>query len=204
MYDGTFQGIPAVYPVDAANNKKFIFAITADGRLIQVWDTAGRWQHGFPAELAPGWDKNKRFQSGVAVYPTHATENKSIYAITTDGELVHLYDTDIWHFSFPLRWIQNAPRFQGMPAVFPDTPSSTSASVYAVSTDNKLVHARLGNNGWVFEYLVENAGVRFQGSPAAFLRPDGKICIYVLTTDGRLVQVWNDPRWVFDFPAEQV
>jgi hypothetical protein len=34
-----FQGSVAVFPTNAAANKKSIYLLTTDGRLAQVWDT---------------------------------------------------------------------------------------------------------------------------------------------------------------------
>jgi subtilisin family serine protease len=47
---GRRRGV-AVFGRDPAGNKKSIYAITSDGRLVQIWDTT-RWNLSFPAELA--------------------------------------------------------------------------------------------------------------------------------------------------------
>jgi hypothetical protein len=46
-----FSGQPAVFGLDAATNKKALYAVTTDGRLAQLWDRP-TWQLDFPAELA--------------------------------------------------------------------------------------------------------------------------------------------------------
>jgi hypothetical protein len=87
-----FQGSPAVFPTNAAANKKAIYAITTDGRLAQLWDT-DRWNLDFPAEGAG--QAGLRFQNGPAVFPTNAAaDKKAIYVVTTDGRLAQLWDTD--------------------------------------------------------------------------------------------------------------
>ena len=36
---------------DPTANKKSVYAVTTDGRLVQIWDTS-QWNLSFPAELA--------------------------------------------------------------------------------------------------------------------------------------------------------
>ncbi|MEV0665423.1 hypothetical protein ACIBI3_33500 [Actinomadura luteofluorescens] len=94
-----FAGSPAVFGRDAVHNKKSIYAMTADGRLAQIWDT-NRWNIDFPAELAgqPGL----RFTGSPAVFGRDIAHNKkSIYAITTDGQLAQIWDTNRWNIDFP-------------------------------------------------------------------------------------------------------
>jgi hypothetical protein len=94
-----FQGSPAVFPTNAAGFEKGIYAITTDGRLAQIWDT-DRWWMDFPAEQAGFTDV--RFQGSPAVFPTNAAGfEKGIYAITTDGKLAQIWDTDRWWMDFP-------------------------------------------------------------------------------------------------------
>jgi hypothetical protein len=106
-----FQGGIAVFPTKAEENKKAIYAVTTDGRLAQIWDTT-TWNVDFPAEVAG--PAGLRFQGGIAgiavppapasgaVFPTKAEENKKdIYAITTDGRLAQIWDTNQWNLDFP-------------------------------------------------------------------------------------------------------
>jgi hypothetical protein len=118
-----------------------------------VWDT-DRWNIGFPAELAG--QAALRFHGGLAVLRTsYGANKKAIFAITTDGRLVQLWDTDRWNIGFPAE-------------------------------------------------LAGQAGIRFQGAPAACPTDFGnnKKAILVVTTDGRLAQVWDADRWHLDFPFE--
>jgi subtilisin family serine protease len=100
-FKAVFQvhGRPAVFPTNAGDNKKSIYVLTTEGRLAQVWDTH-QWNLDFPAELAGQPDL--RFQGSPAVFPTDAGANKkSIYAVTTDGRLAQVWDTDHWNLDFP-------------------------------------------------------------------------------------------------------
>jgi len=130
-----------------------LYAITTDGRLAQVFDTT-KWNLDFPAEAAN--QPKLRFAGGPAVFGRDAAGNKkSIYAITTDGRLAQIWDTTKWNIAFPAE-ATNQPNF------------------------------------------------RFQGSPAVFGRDpaDDKKSIYAITTDGRLVQIWDTTKWNLSFPAE--
>jgi hypothetical protein len=96
-----FQGGIAVFPTDANANKKAIYAVTTNGRLAQIWDTT-TWNLDFPAEIAGPAFAGLRFQGGIEVLPTKAEENKkNIYAITTDGRLAQIWDTNQWNVDFP-------------------------------------------------------------------------------------------------------
>jgi hypothetical protein len=74
---------------------------TTNGRLAQIWDTT-TWNLDFPAEIAGPAFAGLRFQGGIEVLPTKAEENKkNIYAITTDGRLAQIWDTNQWNVDFP-------------------------------------------------------------------------------------------------------
>ncbi len=49
--------------------------------------------------------------------------------------------------------------------------------------------------------LAGYSNLRFQGTPALFWR-NGNMTIFVMTTDGRLAQIFDTNRWNLDFPAE--
>jgi hypothetical protein len=60
---------------------------------------------------------------------------------------------------------------------------------------------------WHVDFPAENAGqagLRFQSGPAVFPTnaPANKKSIYVVTSDGRLAQVWDDVAWHLDFPLQ--
>ena len=200
-----FQGSPAVFGRDAAANKKSLYAITADGRLIQVWDTS-QWNHDFPAAAAG--QPTLRFQGSPAVFGRDPAGNKkSIYAITTDGRLAQIWDTTQWNIDFPAE-ATNQPnlRFQGSPAVFGRDPAGNKKSLYLATTDGRLVQI-WDTTQWNVDFPAElagQAGLRFPGTPAVFGRdPAGnKKSIYAVTTDGRLVQIWDTTQWNISFPAE--
>ena len=200
-----FQKRPAVFPTNAAANKKSIYMVTADGRLAQVWDT-NHWNLDFPAELAG--QKGLRFQRSPAVFPTNAAANKkSIYVVTTDGRLAQVWDTNHWNLDFPAESAGQAGlRFQGGPAVFPTNAAANKKSIYLLTTDGRLAQV-WDTNHWNLDFPAESAGqagLRFQGSPAVFPTnaAGNKKSIYLITTDGRLAQVWDTNRWNLDFPAE--
>ncbi|MGE0729408.1 MAG: hypothetical protein AB7O92_12200 [Acidimicrobiia bacterium] len=190
-----FQGTPAVMPTTRGPNKKSIYAITTDGRLAQLWDT-DQWNLDSPAELAG--QQNLRFQGTPAVMPTtHGPNKKSIYAITTDGRLAQLWDTDQWQLDFPAELAgQQNLRFQGTPAVMPTTHGPNKKSIYAITTDGRLAQL-WDTDQWQLDFPAELAGqqnLRFQGTPAVMPTTHGpnKKSIYAITTDGRLAQLWDE------------
>ena len=200
-----FRGAPAVFGRDAGANKKSIYVVTADGRLAQVWDT-DRWNLDFPAELSG--QPELRFQAGPAVFGRDAGANKkSLYAITTDGRLAQVWDTDRWNLDFPAELAgQPGLRFRGAPAVFGRDAGANKKSLYAITTDGRLAQV-WDTDRWNLDFPAELAGqpgLRFRGAPAVFGRDAGanKKSLYAITTDGRLAQVWDTDRWNLDFPAE--
>ena len=190
---------------DPVANTKSIYSVTTDGRLAQVWDT-DRWNLDFPAELAG--QPALRFQPGVAVFGRDAAENrKSIYAVTTDGRLAQVWDTDRWNLDFPAELAgQPALRFQPGVAVFGRDAAENRKSIYAVTTDGRLAQV-WDTDRWNLDFPAELAGqpaLRFQPGVAVFGRDaaENRKSIYAVTTDGRLAQVWDTDRWNLDFPAE--
>ncbi|MCX4582617.1 S8 family serine peptidase [Streptomyces sp. NBC_01481] len=94
-----FQGSPAVFPRDPDRNLKTLYAITSDGRLAQMWDHEG-WNHDFPAEQA-GFP-TLRFEGAPAGFARDLGRNlKSLYVLTTDGQLAQIWDQDGWNLDFP-------------------------------------------------------------------------------------------------------
>ena len=95
---GRRRGV-AVFGRDAAGDKKSLYAITTQGRLAQLFDTT-KWNIDFPAEATN--QPSLRFQGSPAVFGRDPAGNKkSIYAVTTDGRLVQIWDTTQWNLSFP-------------------------------------------------------------------------------------------------------
>jgi hypothetical protein len=200
-----FQGTPAVFQTSTEGNKKSIYVLTNDGRLAQIWDT-DRWNLDFPAEKAG--QGGLRFQGSPAVFQIYTGANKkSIYVLTTDGRLAQVWDTDRWNLDFPAETAgQRGLHFQGSPAVFPTNAGGNKKSIYVLTTDGRLAQI-WDTDRWNLDFPAETAGQRglhFQGSPAVFPTNAGgnKKSIYVLTTDGRLAQIWDTDRWNLDFPAE--
>ena len=200
-----FQGSPAVFGRDLAGDKKSIYVVTSDARLAQLWDT-DRWNLDFPAEL--GGQAGLRFQGSPAVFGRDLPGNKkSIYVVTSDGRLAQLWDTDRWNLDFPAELGGQAGlRFQGSPAVFGRDLAGNKKSIYVVTNDARLAQL-WDTDRWNLDFPAElggQAGLRFQGSPAVFGRdlPGNKKSIYVVTSDGRLAQLWDTDRWNLDFPAE--
>ena len=103
--------------------------IAEDGRLAQLWDT-DRWNIDFPTELA---GQDLRFQGGLAVFPTDSPANKKVIcAVTNDGRLAQIWDSDRWNVDFPAAAAgQQNLRFQGAPAVFPTNASARKKSIYS-------------------------------------------------------------------------
>ena len=61
--------------------------------------------------------------------------------------------------------------------------------------------------GWNLDFPAEaagQAGLRFLGSPAVFGRDLARNTksIYVVTSEGRLAEVYDQDGWNLDFPAE--
>jgi hypothetical protein len=200
-----FQHGVAVFPTNAQDNKKAIYAITTDGRLAQIWDT-DHWELDFPAELAG--HAQLRFKGIAAVFPTNAADNKkSIYAITTDGRLAQIWDSNQWELDFPAELAGHGSlRFQPFPAVFATNGEDNKKSIYVITEDGRLAQI-WDTDHWELDFPAEAAGfgsLRFQQGVTVFSTnaEDNKKAIYAITTDGRLAQIWDSNRWELDFPAE--
>jgi hypothetical protein len=198
-----FLGSPAVFGRDLGANKKSIYAITNDGRLTQLWDT-NVWNLDFPAELAG--QGGLRFQGSPAVFGRDQEANEtSVYAITNDGRLAQLWDTNVWNLDFPAELAgQGGLRFQGSPAVFERDPAANKKSIYAITNDGRLAQL-WDTNVWNLDFpadLAGQGGLRFQGSPSVLGRDAAanKKSIYAITTTGQLTQVWDTDVWNLDFP----
>jgi len=146
------------------------------------------------------------FQRGVAVFPTNAAANKkAIYAITTDGRLMQIWDTDQWRFDFPAEAAGHAGlRFKGIPAVFPTNAAANKKSIYAITNNGRLAQI-WDTDRWNLDFPAEAAGrprLRFEGTPAVFPTnaAANKKSIYAVTNNGRLAQIWDTDRWNLDFP----
>jgi nitrogen fixation protein len=202
-----FQGSPAVFGRDLTRNTKSIYVVTTDGRLAQVWDDNG-WHLDFPAEASE--HPTLRFQGSPAVFARDPIRNtKSIYVLTTDGRLAQVWDDNGWHLDFPAEASEHPSlRFQGSPAVFGRDLTRNTKSIYVLTTDGRLAQV-YDDNGWHLDFPAgasEHPTLRFQGSPAVFGRDRTRNTksIYVVTTDGRLAQVWDQNGWQLNFPAEAV
>jgi hypothetical protein len=195
----------AVFPTNLAADKKAIYAVTTDGRLAQIWDT-NKWNVDFPAELADPSFNNLRFQNGIDAFLT-GSNKKAIYAVTTDGRLAQIWDTNKWNVDFPAELAGppfNNLRFHKGIAAFPT--GSGRKAIYAVTTDGRLAQI-WDTNKWNVDFPAELAdppfnNLRFQDSIAAFPTGSGRKAIYAVTTDGRLAQIWDTNKWNVDFPAE--
>jgi hypothetical protein len=78
-----------------------IFALVTDGRIAHFFDE-GTWKSDFPAEIAGRPDL--RFTGGVfATVGTIPGSRQSAFAITADGVVAQLWDSDGWRWnvSFP-------------------------------------------------------------------------------------------------------
>ena len=142
-----------MFATNGEDNKKSIYVITEDGRLAQIWDT-DHWELDFPAEAA-GFG-SLRFQQGVTVFSTNAEDNKkAIYAITTDGRLAQIWDSNRWELDFPAELAGHAQlRFQGIPAVFPTNAEDNKKSIYAITTDGRLAQV-WDTNQWKLDFPNE-------------------------------------------------
>ncbi len=210
-----FQPGVAVFGRDAVNNKKSLYAITTDGRLAQIWDT-DVWNLDFPAEQTnTPTNAALRFQPGVGVFGRDSVNNKkSLYAITTDGRLAQIWDTDTWNMDFPAEKT-NIPgnaglRFTHLVRVFGRDPVNNKKSLYAITTDGRLAQI-WDTDVWNLDFPAEqtntptNAALRFRPGVGVFGRDsvNNKKSLYAITTDGRLAQIWDTDTWNMDFPAEK-
>lgn len=100
----------------------------------------------------PEW-RSLRFQNGVAVFPTNATANKkSIYVVTTDGQLAQVWDTTSWNLVFPAALAEQPElRFENSVAVFPIDAAANKKSIYAITTQQQLAQMS-ETDRWRLEY----------------------------------------------------
>jgi hypothetical protein len=195
----------AAFGRDPVGNKKSLYSIINDGNLAQIWDT-DKWNFDLPVELSG--NPSIRFTSSPAVFGRDSAGNKkSLYAITTDGRLAQIWDTNKWNLDFPAELSGNPGlRFTGSPAVFGRDSAGNKKSLYAVTTDGRLAQV-WDTDKWNLDFPAElsgNPGLRFTGSPAVFGRDSAgnKKSLYAITKDGRLAQIWDTDKWNLDFPAE--
>ena len=190
----------------SANFKVSLYAVTANGRLAAIWDT-DRWHLDFPAELAGHSDL--RFTGGPTVFGRDSSANfkVSLHAITTDGRLAAIWDTDRWHLDFPAELAGHSDlRFTGSPAVFGKDPGGNKVLIHSVTTDGRLVQI-YDTDRWYLDFPAELAGhsdLRFTDSLAVVGRDctGNKVLLHAVTTDGRLVQIYDTDKWHLGFPAE--
>ncbi|MEU9841770.1 hypothetical protein AB0C69_21370 [Actinomadura sp. NPDC048032] len=194
---------------DFVHNKKSLYAITADGRLAQIWDT-DRWNVDFPLDgtAQPGL----RFNTAPGVIPREIGNNKKLlYAVTDDGRLAQVWDTDRWNLDFPAD-------LAGEPGLrFDDgTPAALSGNAVAgkkivwLRSDARMAQVA-DSSAWRVGFFGFPAGnERYTGNPAFFgslfdipdladLPAAGLVGLYAITAHGRLAQI---TRGNIDFPAE--
>ena len=209
-YTGTFKGGVAVFPTDKPTFKKAIYAVTDNGKLMQLWDAWGPWQKDFPAEMA-GYTGT--FKAGVAVFPTNvSTIKKAIYAVTSNGRLAQIWDTTSWNISYPAEDAGYTRTIRGSVAVFATDASNFKKAIYAVTDNGKLIQLWDVWGPWQKDFPAEMAGYTkpFRGGVAVFPInvPNFEKAIYAVTDDGRLVEIWDrgildtTDRWRMSFPAE--
>jgi hypothetical protein len=204
--DLRFDGSPVVAMRDKERNRKVIVALTRDNRLAQIWDD-DRWHVDFPAELAGHGGLRFRGSPDVALRSSDRNR-KTVFAVTVDGRLAQLWDEGSgWRVDFPAELAGAGQfRFQGNPSIAMRDREDNKKTVAAMTIDGRV--AQLWDEaGWRLDFPAELAGavhLRFLGSPHIALRDtdDNKKAILAVTTDGRLVQIWDDDRWHVDFPAE--
>jgi hypothetical protein len=132
-----------------------VYAITIDGRLAQIWDTDRGWSLDFPAEAAGS--PTLRFQGSPAVFGRDLVGNKkSVYALTTDGRLAQMWDTDAgWSLDFPAEAAGSPSlRFQGSPGVFGRDQAGNKKSVYAITIEGRLAQMWDTDAGWSLDFPV--------------------------------------------------
>ena len=211
-----FQGAPAVINLNTPwpGQQPAIYCITKAGRLTQIWGNgAGGWNIDYPAEYANLQTKVTNFQGSVALYPVALTPlatagKKAIYAITTTGHLVQLWDTNQWNLDMPAEYgylTTKVSNFQGSPAVFAvsQTPADTAGKkcIYAITADGHLVQmwdTNQWNLDWPAEYgYLATKVSNFRGSPAVFPTDPAnrKKRIYAIDANGKLWQMWDDTAW---------
>jgi hypothetical protein len=202
-YSGTFNGNVAVFPTDETNFKKALYAITSDGKLMQMWDVWGGWNRDFPAQLA-GYTGT--FKGGIAVFPTNVPNlKKAIYVVTNNGKLAQIWDTNKWNISFPAELAGYAGKFIGGVAAFSTDETNFKKALYAVTEDRRLTQIwdtsswNISFPGGILEYQEA-----FKGGIAAFPLDETnfKKALYAVTTDGRLAQLWDTNGWNMNFPTE--
>jgi len=156
--DLRFAPSPCVFPQVLNTNKKSLYALTADGRLAQVWDTNNGWNLDFPAELA-GYPE-LRFTGSPAVFGRDPEHNKkSLYAVTTDGRLAQVWDTNRWNLDFPAELAGRGDlRFAGSPAVLGRDAAHNKKAVYAVTIDGHLAQLWDTDRGWRLDFPAALAG----------------------------------------------
>jgi hypothetical protein len=154
--DLRFSPSPDVFPFALTSGRKSLHVITADGRLAQLWDIHG-WHLDFPAERAGHPDL--RFAGSPAVFPRDWDHNKkSIYAVTTDGRLAQIWDTNHWHLDFPAESAGHPDlRFAGSPAVLIRNIGQNKKAIYALTTDGRLAQM-WDTNHWHLDFPAELAG----------------------------------------------
>lgn len=180
------------------NENLNIYAVTAGGRLMQLWSENGTWHKDFPAELAG--QPNLRFSGSISVHQKTDNNTKVIAAITQDGRLAQLWDDDLWHLDFPCE-LAGYPelRFANTIDGFARFTDVSRKNFYLVTSDGRLAQV-WDESEWKLDFPAELGGrsdLRFKPRVRVMKRSYGENLkdITLVSTDGDLCWLWDDDNW---------
>jgi len=191
---GLFRGRPGLALTDGWQGSYGVLA--RDGRLMEIINKFG--SPGGPWKVyslaAEGGLPALRFQGSPAA--SRGVNGNTFAAITADRHLAYISSTHGMTRQVTIEFPAGQDlRFQGRPAL-----SGRQSTVVAVTSEGRLAISQKSSDGWHVEYIGE--ALRFRGS-ASVVELQDKTAVYVVTSNGRLAQLWNGPGfWEVTFPCE--
>jgi len=191
-----FAGGCTVVEPARATGASSCFAVTADGRLVQIRRPKDQTatQYSFPSEEAQAFDL--RFQPGVVAFEHGVNQERyTIFAITTEGRLAQLVFADGWQIGFPAESAWNT-RVLFQPGLALQVYGLERISIYGTLLDGQLVHL-IGTDRWIMElpaqFVLDKPGSPFRYRPGVTVArgdENGKReAVFVVARDGRMVHL---------------
>jgi carbonic anhydrase len=197
---------------------RVIISVDDQGRLFQIGGSDPDHLI-YPTEGA----SPLRYRRGVSVHYLNATEPKTaktIFAVSTDGQLVQTHDIDgpgKWKVFLPANEAgMHGVRFQSVPTVI-SIDGGRRSQVFLLTNSGRLAQVSDKNGKWNLGFPAERTGaeaertgaeadgqMRFRGNVIACPAGQGEAkYLYVTRTDGRVVEVTDvGGKWTLRVPAE--
>jgi hypothetical protein len=179
-----YTGVPAV--TRAGDGRLVVFARAKNGKLAELLETApgsGSWDS--PVELG---SVIIRSSPAVVAWPDGHLE---VFALLDHGHLGHIWQRGTTARASWSGLVSLGGSLAGPPAAALD--SAGHPEVVAVATNLHLVHDYYASGSWA-GWSQLPGGPLFAGVPAIGMNQDGRLEVFVRSTDGDLLNVWQQSQ----------